>query len=350
MNQLLSKWESLKKLWKSKLQFIFRERSFFWTVQSAYLPLPQAKIPDLWKEFYPKSSKRRQFPVWWDKIFLKSCTIRFEQAVAAHSFLEVSYEWNCKSGILAPLFSFSQKYMASEEQRWKEILSEFSEYIKSPRSWNLYLRFPLFRKKLFPAKEFGFDWCLVWNTQLPFAKAKEFPLGEAIPASFEKSEVNLTILHCHLTKAMYPLFVENFETHAWLRDYFLEVQSKENIQESKKSFLYVGSDYSHLEIEKFCSSMKLYRKKLNLDIRIQFNNPLAQITFKNEIYTYDSWFESKITLNPGSRLSITKKTLISKEVRGRGNYYSLLIPNGTYNLDPKLMDLNPIEFRDLGIS
>ncbi|MCG9876325.1 MAG: hypothetical protein MH321_16235 [Leptospiraceae bacterium] len=348
MNQLAQKWESLRILWKSKLQFIFRARSFTWTVQSAYLPLPKAKIPDLWEEFYPKSSKRRQIPVWWDKFFLNSYTIRFEQAVAAHSFLEVSYEWKSKSGILALLFSFSQKYMASEEQRWNEILSEFSDYSKNPRAWNLYLRFPLFRKNLFPANDFEFDWCLVWSTQIPFAFAKEFPLGEAIPASFEKSDARLTILHCHLTKAKYHLYEENFETNVWLRDYFLEVQSKDSAQESTKSFLYVGSDYSHLEIEKKCTGMKLYRKKLNLDIRIQFNNPSAQITFKEQTNSVQSWHQSKIQLNPGSRLSTRNKVLRSTEFQPKENNYIFLITKGTYNLDPKLMDLNPIDFHGSG--
>lgn len=345
-NQLAAKWESLRILWKSKLQFIFRAKSFTWKVQSAYLPLPQARIPGLWEEFYPKSSKRRQLPLWWDKVFLKSHTIRFEKAVAAHSFLEVSYEWNCKPGILALLFSFSQKYMASEEERWNEILSEFSEYVKNPRAWNLYLRFPLFRKNLFPPNAFRFDWCLVWNTQIPFVMAKEFPLREAIPASLEKSDVKLTILHCHLTKAIYQLYEENFDSDVWLRDYFLEVQSRDSIQESKKSYIYVGSDYSHLEIEKKCSNMKLYRKKLNLNLSIQFDNPLAQIAFRNHKNSVESWCQSKISLKLGSRLSTTNKILMPKDFQPKENNSFFLIPNGSYNLDPKLLDLNPIDFHE----
>jgi len=345
MNQLENKWESLWTRLKLKAEFSLRKRSLTWSIESAYIAIPKSKLQSEWENFFPKSYHRRQIPVWWDYFFSDSIAIRFEEAVSAHSFLSISRSWSCKPGLASLFFLIAQKSIIDEQQRWESILFEFSEYTRNPRTWNRYLRFPIYRKNLFPANELSFDWSIVWITEVPYSIAKDFPLSEAEPASFQKSDVKLAVVHCHINKVVYSLYEESFQVDAWLRDYFLEVQNQENIQESDRYYVYVGSDYSHIEIENLCSSLKLYRKKLSLDIKIDFKNPRLNLRFKNQNLEIGSWDVGDISLDSASRFSSLKKLLIPN----KGSYEKInslfFIPGGRYKLDPNTLDLIPINSR-----
>jgi hypothetical protein len=331
-----------------KLKYFFlrilRPRTQEWDIESGYYRFPAVDLPKLWEEFYPKSANRRLTIAWWDSLFLKDTIIRFNESVGGRSTIQIGKKWKSSAGLSSLFFLLAESFMKKEESRWESILQEFSDYCIDPKKWDRFLRFSIFQNTFLPATSIRFDWGVLFLTKISYELAETFYLRRTVPSSLERGSVLLKICHLNLVGTEYPLYQEDFVLNGrnfWLRDFFLEVRSNDINQNEKPFFYYIGSQYSHSEVEKHCVGMKLHRKILPFDVDFSFPNPLLLVRFMGKSYQINDWQEFNFPENYGSRFVLARKKAYFNLSYDEEKVKLFLLPKGNYLLDKNLLDLPP---------
>lgn len=344
MNPMQKKINLATKKIKFFIQRILRTRTVHWEIESGYYRIPASELPKVWEEFYPKSANRRITIAWWDFLFLTETIIRYNESIGGRSKIQYGKSWKSSKGISSLLFFLSQSYMKEEKDRWESILEEFSEYCMDSQKWDRFLRFPLFKFKMLPATSLRFDWGVLIHTKIDYELAETFYLRRSVPASLERENVELKIIHLNLIGTEFPLYNEDFlllGKSYWLRDFFLQVRSTVLNQNTKPFFLYIGSQYSHSEVEKHCLGMKVHRKILPFDLDLSFSNPLLLVKVLSKNYQINDWQEFSLPEHNGSRFEMARKKAYSNTSCNAEKIKLFLLPKGNYLLDKNLLDLPP---------